>query len=89
MCLPDLGAVQYWMIVGYGEAGIKSMPDKLISVQGQVIMIVNAAVCRACILNWRAKKLVRKVVSSLAGESLVLVATVGEIVYNKAILKQI
>ena len=52
-------------------------------------MITNAAKGKACILNWRSKKLVRKVVSSLAGEALALVATVGEIVYNKAILKQI
>ena len=89
MCFPDLGSVQDWTIVGYGDAGIRSMPDKLSSVGGQVIMITNAVKGKACILNWRSKKLVRKVVSSLAGEALALVATVGEIVYNKAILKQI
>ena len=89
MCFPDLGTVQEWTIVGYGDAGIRSMPDKLSSVGGQVIMIANAEKGKACVLNWRSKKLVRKVVSSLAGEALALVATVGEIVYNKAILKQI
>ena len=89
MCFPDLGSVEEWTIVGYGDAGIRSMPDKLSSVGGQVIMITNVSKGQACVLNWRSKKLVRKVVSSLAGEALALVATVGEIVYNKAILKQI
>ena len=89
MCFPDLGSVEEWTIVGYGDAGIRSMPDKLSSVGGQVIMITNVTKGQACVLNWRSKKLVRKVVSSLAGEALALVATVGEIVYNKAILKQI
>ena len=43
----------------------------------------------ACVLNWRSKKLIRKVVSSLAGEALAMFAMVGEIVYTKAILSQI
>ena len=40
-------------------------------------------------LNWRSRKLVRKVISSMAGEALALVAGIGEMVYNKAILRQI
>ena len=40
-------------------------------------------------LNWRSKNLVRKVVSSLAGEALALAAAIGEMVYNKAIMKQV
>ena len=43
----------------------------------------------ACVLNWCSKKLVHKVVSSLAGEALALVAPIAEMVYNKAIMKQI
>ena len=89
MCFPDLGDVREWKMVGFGDAGIRSMPDKLSSVGGQVIMVLNEGKGCACILNWRSKKLVRKVTSSLAGEALAVVATIGEIVYNKAILKQI
>ena len=89
MYFPNLGPLEEWVIVGYGDAGIKSMPDKQGSVGGQVIMLVNTHRNLACVLNWRSKKLVRKVVSSLAGEALAAVATIGEIVYNKAILKQI
>ena len=89
MYFPNLGPLEEWLIVGYGDAGIKSMPDKLSSVGGQVILLVNTYTNLACVLSWRSKKLVRKVVSSLAGEALAIVATIGEIVYNKAILKQI
>ena len=89
MCFPNLGQIDEWMLVGYGDAGIKSMPDKLSSVGGQVILLVNTCTNLACVLSWRSKKLVRKVVSSLAGEALAIVAAIGEIVYNKSILKQI
>ena len=88
MYFPNLGPVEEWFIVAYGDAGIKSLPDKQSSVGGQVILLVNTNTNLACVLNWRSKKLVRKVVSSLAGEALAIVAAVGETVYNKAILKQ-
>ena len=89
MFFPNLGKIDDWMLVGYGDAGIKSMPDKLSSVGGQVILLANTNTNLACALSWRSKKLVRKVVSSLAGEALAVVAAIGEIVYNKSILKQI
>ena len=86
---PNLGPVEKWCFVGYGDAGVRSMPDKVSSVGGQVILLANSERKIACVLNWRSKKLVRKVVSSMAGEALAIVATIGEIVYNKALLKQI
>ena len=89
MFFPNLGYVGDWCIVGYSDAGIRSMPDKTNSVGGQVVLLVNERKKLACIMNWRSKKLVRKVVSSLAGEALAMVAVIGEIVYNKAILSQI
>ena len=89
MFFPRLGSLSNLTFVGYGDAGIKSMPDKLSSVGGQVILLADTSRELACVLNWRSKKLVRKVVSSLAGEALAMVATIGEMVYNKAIFKQI
>ena len=65
------------------------MPDKLSSVGGQVILLADKSKGLACVLNWRSKKLVRKVVSSLAGEALAMVAAIGKVVYNKAIFKQV
>ena len=88
MFFPNLGDIAEWTIVGYGDAGIKSMPDKLSSVGGHVVLLTNPHLRLACVLSWRSKKLVRKVVSSLAGEALATGATVGEIVYTKAILRQ-
>ena len=89
MVFPDLGSADEWTLVGYGDAGVRSMPDKISSVGGKVILLVNAAREAACVLNWRSKKLVRKIVSSLAGEALACTATIGEIVYIKAILTQL
>ena len=89
MSFPDLGEVDEWSLVGYSDAGIRNMPDKISSVGGQVVLLVNEQKKVACVLNWRSKKLVRVVTSSLAGEALAMVAMVGEIVYNKAILSQI
>lgn len=89
MLFPKLGPLTELTLVGYGDAGIRSMPDKLSSVGGQVILLADTSRGLACVLNWRSKKLVRKVVSSLAGEALAMVATIGEMVYNRAILKQV
>ena len=89
MFFPDLGPTDEWIFVGYGDAGIKSMPDKVSSVGGQVVLLANPGRSVACVLSWKSKKLVRKVVSSLAGEALAIVAAIGEIVYTKSIIHQI
>ena len=89
MFFPDLGPVEEWSLIAYCDAGIKSLPDKINSVGGQVILLVNVKNETACVLTWRAKKLKGKVVSSLAGEALAMEAVIGEVVYNKAILSQI
>ena len=89
MFFPDLGPTDEWIFVGYGDAGIRSMPDKVSSVGGQVVLLANPGRSVACVLSWKSKKLVRKVVSSLAGEALAVVAAIGEIVYTKSIIHQI
>ena len=55
MVFPDLGAVSDWTLVGFGDAGLKSMPDKMSSVGGKVILLVNSEKGTACVLNWRSK----------------------------------
>ena len=79
MFFPNLGEEEEWTLVGYGDAGIKSLPDKLSSCGGQVVLLGNAKKNKACVLHWKSKKLVRKVVSSLAGEALALVAVMGAV----------
>ena len=41
MFFPDLGDTSEWSLVGFCDAGIKSMPDRLTSVGGQVVLLVN------------------------------------------------
>ena len=89
MVFPDMGPIEDWCFIGYGDAGIRSMPDKVSSVGGVVLLLANEKKNVACVLMWRSKKLVRKVVSSLAGEALACQVTIGELVYIKAVFEQI
>jgi hypothetical protein len=43
----------------------------------------------ACFLSCKSKKIKKKVASFLAGETLAMIATIGEMVYIKSILGQI
>ena len=89
MKVPRLGNLKNWVIVGHGDAGIKSMPDKHTSVRGQVVMICDRLTNKACTILWRARKIKRKVNSSLAGEALATLDTIGEVVYLKSVLEKI
>ena len=89
MVLPDIGDISEWGLVAHGDAGIKSMPDKQFSVAGHVVMMMNMRSEKTCILSWRSKKIKRKVSSSLAGETLAMVETIGEVVYTRAVLEQV
>ena len=89
MVFPDLGEVKDWVFIGHSDAGLKSLPDKLSSVGGAVVMLANKRIDKVCLLSWKSKKLIRKVVSSLAGEALAINDTVGEVVYSKAVLRQV
>ena len=81
MFFPYLGPEEEWTLMGYGDAGVKSLPDKLSSCGGQVIMLVNKRKKKVCIINWKSKKIVRRVVSFLAAEALALVAVMGTCEY--------
>ena len=89
MKYPDMGNVNEWVLIGFGDAGIKSMPDKMTSIGGMVVLLCNKITGAAAVLSWRSKKLRRKVISSLAGECFAMIGVIGELVYTKAILAQI
>ena len=89
MVFRNPGKFEEWFLCGHSDAGIKSMPDKVTSVSGHVIMLCNSMQNICCVLSWKSKKIKRKVASSLAGEALAMIATIGEIVYIKSILSQI
>ena len=42
-----------WLLVGFGDAGIKSMPDKITSVGGHVKIFCDVRTNRCCVLGWR------------------------------------
>ena len=89
MVFPDLGNSSDWVIIGHGDAGIRSLPDKTSSVGGTVVILANRKTRKCCVLSWRSKKLVRKVISAMAGEAIAMNDTIGETIYSKSILKQI
>ena len=84
---PKLGKLKELVLIGHGEAGVKSHPDKTRSVGGHVTMLCNTKTYATCVLNWKSKKIRRVVNSFLAGEALATTDTIGELVYQKAVLK--
>ena len=88
MKFPDLGSFKDWSIEGHGDAGFKSLPDKMSSCGGRVALVRNVKTGAACVVSWRSRKLKRIVLSSTAAETLALNDTVSEIVYVKAVLKE-
>ena len=90
MRFPDLGKdMENWILIGHGDAGVKSMPDKITSVGGYVVLLCNKKTAKCCVLQWKSKQIRRKVISSLAGETLALIGVIGELVYTKAVLEQL
>ena len=48
----DLGSVDDWVLEGYGDAGFKSLPDKLSSCCGYVILLTNKKTEMSSILDY-------------------------------------
>ena len=84
----DIGPVCDWMIEGHGDAGYKSLPDKVSSCGGQVISVKNKTTGAQCVVSWRSKKLKRVVTSSTAAEAMAVNDTLDEMVYIKEVLKE-
>ena len=82
MVYPGLGCLQDWIIVGLSDAAVNSMPDKVGSVGGQVVLLVNKKSERTCVLGWRSKQLHRVVHSSLVAEALSLLELFGDLKYT-------
>ena len=84
----DIGPVEDWKIVGHGDAGYRSLPDKVSSCGGQVISVENQKTKAQCVVSWKSKKMKRVVSSSTAAEALALNDTLDEMVYIKEVLKE-
>ena len=75
MFFPDVGPVEEWHLVGYGDAGIRSMPDKVSSVGGQVVLLANQNQNVACVLHWKIQKVASKSCQLIGRQTLAIVAT--------------
>ena len=42
---------QNWLLVGFGDAGVKSMPDKITSVCGHVKILCDIKTNKCCVLG--------------------------------------
>ena len=88
MVYPNLGNLEDWVVIGFADASVHSMPDRIGSVGGQVLMIANKRTERACVLGWRSKQLYRVVHSSLAAEALALLELLGDLKHLRILLAQ-
>ena len=84
MKFPNLGPVADWTLQGYGDAGFKSLPDKVSSCGGQVVAISNKKMGLKCVISWRSWKFRRVVSSSTAAEA--VNDTLDELIYIKEVL---
>ena len=89
MRFPKLGCIEDWTIIGHRDAGFRSLPDKVSSCGGLVVMIGNTTLGRQAIVSWKAKKIRRVVSSSTAAEVLALNDTLDEMVYVREVLVEI
>ena len=85
----DVGDIKDCILLGHGDAGAKTLPDKATSVGGQVVFIFNRSTKEAAIIHWKSKKLKRKVMSSTAGEYFAMTSIIGQLVYMRLILARI
>ena len=85
----NLGPIIEWSLEAYGDAGFKSLPDKLSSCSGYVLLLRNTKNGVSSILNWKSIKIKRVVGSSTAAEALATNDALDGLVYIKYVLKEL
>ena len=86
---PALGDTSNWVLEVFGDAGFRSLPDKVSSCGGQVIILRDSSTNHACVLNWKGRKLRRVVTSSTAAETLASNEAVSEVIFLKSLLGEL
>ena len=89
MIFRNLGSISEWSLEGHSDAGYRSLPDKISSCGGQVVLVVNRKRGRCCVLEWKSKKIRRVVSSSTAAEAIALNDALDEIIYLKEVLIEV
>ena len=85
----NLGSCDHWVLQAYGDAGFKSLPDKLSSCSGYVVLLTNQENNTSSILSWKCNKIRRVVDSSTAAEALASNDTLDALVYIKCVLNEL
>ena len=85
----DLGQIDSRILEGFGDAGFASLPDKISSCCGYVILVTNKETGHSSILSWKSAKIRRVVGSSTAAEALAFNETMNALVYIRFLLNEL
>ena len=87
---PDLGDARGdWALVTFVDASYKSLPDKISSVAGMVMFMVNKETKKAHILDWFSQKLHRVCTSPSSAESMAMNTAIGRTALVKKTLMEL
>ena len=78
-----------WVLLCFADASFKSLPDKVSSVGGITVFMVNRQTMKSHLLEWQSSKLNRVCTSPSSAESLTLNTALGRIALMKNYLQQI
>ena len=81
MCFPNMGKLEDWIFLNYSDGSLKSMPNKITSTDGHVLILANIKTNKATVLDWKSKQLKRIVHSSLEAENLSLLESFGDLAH--------
>ena len=81
MCFPNMGKLEDWIFLNYSDGSLKSMPNKITSTDGHVLILANIKTNKATVLDWKSKQLKRIVHSSLRAENLSLLESFGDLAH--------
>lgn len=84
---PPLGDISTWKIILFTDAAFANL-NKVGSAAGHVIFIMGQD-GKCCPISWRANKIRRVVVSTMAAEALALQEGIGDAIYTKKLLESI
>ena len=86
MLFASLGHTQDWVLQGFGDAGFKSLPDKVSSCCGYVILLSNRKTGVTSVLDWKSLRILG---SSTAAEALAANDTLDALVYASHVLREL
>ena len=53
MCFPNMGKLEDWIFLNYSDGSLKSMPNKITSTDGHVLILANIKTNKATVFSLR------------------------------------